>query len=404
MNPQPIDIESEPTNAIALRPSTPPALFGTTEPVEIVSKATAVADSLKSVIKKQGLISNIQGKEYPRCEAWTLLGTMLGVFPVCVWTKQVDQGWEARVEARTRDGSILGAAEAQCLRSERNWSNRDDFALRSMAQTRATAKALRMPLGFVMTLAGFCPTPAEEMEYEAPKAPKTVSPQFKAQTPVQSVKTSPSPSVASKSVPVVATAAQRDKMIAMIEAEGPDAIQKALGYFIETGAILPTESLKDVPLYWVPTTTGQMRDLGLFIARLADTGKAEKPAWVIIHPDPEPYKTNPASAFNAGEDETSPFDANLPVAPDPEGRSIPNEQAEFNDETWRKFVVPWGKHKGVPMDKVPKNFLYGLWANVTVETEYNGKPKKPETIAKDEAFRAALDQAGVAYKFELPKE
>ena len=34
-----------------------------------------------------------------------------------------------------------------------------------MAQTRATSKALRQPLGFVITLAGFDPTPAEEMPY-----------------------------------------------------------------------------------------------------------------------------------------------------------------------------------------------------------------------------------------------
>jgi hypothetical protein len=88
---------------------------------------------------------------------------MLGVFPVCVWTRQMEDGWEARVEARTRAGEIVGAAEAECLRSEKTWANRDDYALRSMAQTRATSKALRQPLGFVMQLAGFNPTPAEEM-------------------------------------------------------------------------------------------------------------------------------------------------------------------------------------------------------------------------------------------------
>jgi hypothetical protein len=38
-----------------------------------------------------------------------------------------------------------------------------------MAQTRATSKALRQPLGFVMQLAGFNPTPAEEMPRDEPK-------------------------------------------------------------------------------------------------------------------------------------------------------------------------------------------------------------------------------------------
>jgi hypothetical protein len=102
-------------------------------------------------------------------EGWTLLGSMLGVFPVVTWTRPVLNeeerpiGWEARVEARTRAGEIVGAAEAECIRSERSWTSRDDYALRSMAQTRAVSKALRLPLGFVMQLAGFDPTPAEEM-------------------------------------------------------------------------------------------------------------------------------------------------------------------------------------------------------------------------------------------------
>jgi hypothetical protein len=166
-DPQSIDVTS---TAVAVReqPQTqvaPVGLFGD-QPTEVVQRATAVATALKDVIAKQGLISRISGKEYPRCEAWTLLGTMIGVFPVLVWSKPVEGGWEARVEARTLSGAIVGAAEAQCLRTERNWGNRDDFAIRSMAQTRATAKALRMPLGFVMTLAGYSATPAEEMVEE----------------------------------------------------------------------------------------------------------------------------------------------------------------------------------------------------------------------------------------------
>ena len=98
---------------------------------------------------------------------------MLGVFPVVVWSKPVmvdgkHVGWEARVEARTRDGSVVGAAEAECMVSERTWGSRDDYARRSMAQTRATSKAMRGPLGFVMTLAGFEATPAEEMPRDEP--------------------------------------------------------------------------------------------------------------------------------------------------------------------------------------------------------------------------------------------
>lgn len=138
-------------------------------PAGFVTGYVAVADELSRVIRDKKLTTLISGKDHVRVEGWTLLGSMLGVFPVTEWTRPVTDGegkqigWEARVEARTRDGAVIGAAEAECLRSESLWKSRDDYALRSMAQTRATSKALRQPLGFVMTLAGFEATPAEEM-------------------------------------------------------------------------------------------------------------------------------------------------------------------------------------------------------------------------------------------------
>lgn len=149
----------------ALEPTAPApvTLFRTENPAEVVARATETADALAKVVKSKKLTTDIKGKDHVRVEGWTLLGTMLGVFPVCVWTRKLENGWEARVEARTLAGQIVGAAEAECLRAESLWSSRDDYALRSMAQTRATSKALRQPLGFVMTLAGFEATPAEEM-------------------------------------------------------------------------------------------------------------------------------------------------------------------------------------------------------------------------------------------------
>ncbi len=147
-------------------------LFRSDEPDEIIARATSTAGSLAKVIRSQKLAVTISGREHVRVEGWTLLGTLLGVFPYLVWTRPIGDGvelhivgWEARCEARTMDGRIVGSAEAMCSRSEKTWGNRDDYALRSMAQTRATSKALRQPLGFVMALAGFEATPAEEMTF-----------------------------------------------------------------------------------------------------------------------------------------------------------------------------------------------------------------------------------------------
>lgn len=153
-------------------------------PAAFVAGYVGVADELSRVIREKNLTTLISGKDHVRVEGWTLLGSMLGVFPVTVWTRPVMDGeakvgWEARVEAKTRDGAVIGAAEAECLRSESLWKGRDDYALRSMAQTRATSKALRQPLGFVMTLAGFDATPAEEMPHNAGGEPKPTEKQIK---------------------------------------------------------------------------------------------------------------------------------------------------------------------------------------------------------------------------------
>lgn len=152
--------------------TSPATLFRTDDPAEVAARAIATADALMGVVnqRRRDLISVISGKDYPQVECWTLLGTLLGVFPVCEWTRPITDnegtilGWEARVTAKTRDGSVVGAAESMCMFAERTWANRESFALRGMAESRATSRALRKPLGFVMKLAGLEATAAEEMD------------------------------------------------------------------------------------------------------------------------------------------------------------------------------------------------------------------------------------------------
>jgi hypothetical protein len=149
----------------------PPALvnlFGSTDPDLVLAEAAKVAAALEKVIRAQKLYVTIRGRDHVRVEGWTLLGTMLGVFPVLAWTRPLADGWEARVEAKTMGGQVVGAAESECLRSETRWRNADDYALRSMAATRATSKALRQPLGFIMPLAHFAETPLEEIPPDEP--------------------------------------------------------------------------------------------------------------------------------------------------------------------------------------------------------------------------------------------
>lgn len=155
----------------------PPALFGSPDdPEHTVEMMTRHAKALARIIEEQKLYTQIRGRRHIQVEGWTTLGAMVGVFPVTVWTRELPNGWEARVEARTLSGAVVGAAEAMCTHDEKpgsggsvnQWKNADEFALRSMAQTRATSKALRMPLAFIVKMAGFDASPTEEMVVEAP--------------------------------------------------------------------------------------------------------------------------------------------------------------------------------------------------------------------------------------------
>lgn len=160
-----------------LVPHQPATLFRTDDPVEVLERASRVATALKSVIVQQNLFKVINDKPHVFVEAWTTCGAMLGLTAYTVWSRPLGErgehgyDWEARVEVRTLDGRTLSAAEAMCSRKEGKWAKRDDYAVRSMAQTRATSKALRIPLGFIVTLAGYSATPAEEMPEQSDVTP-----------------------------------------------------------------------------------------------------------------------------------------------------------------------------------------------------------------------------------------
>ena len=157
-------------------------LFGTDDPSLVIERASAIATALADVIKKQGLATMIQGKSHVRVEGWTVLGSMIGVFPVLESCEAIEidgiDGFVATVNAQTMNGNVIGKATAYCMRSENRWRNADTYAVASMAQTRATSKALRIPLGFIMQIAGYETTPAEERDLEPPK-PKATGKQVK---------------------------------------------------------------------------------------------------------------------------------------------------------------------------------------------------------------------------------
>jgi hypothetical protein len=143
-----------------------PVSLGTlqaTNPAALVSGAAEMAHELAAVINKQKLFTVIQGKKFVGVEGWTTLATMLGVTAREVSTTEQNGVYVAVVElVRMSDGACISRASAECG-EEKPWNTRPKYARRSMAQTRATGKACRLAFSWIMSLAGYEVTPAEEM-------------------------------------------------------------------------------------------------------------------------------------------------------------------------------------------------------------------------------------------------
>jgi hypothetical protein len=111
-------------------------------------------------------VGQLAGKTY-------LQGRFYGVTALCTSTKYVEfgegdsrvSGFEARADALLiSSNQVISSAEALCLNDEPNWSRKPLYQLKIMSQIRAMAKALRNVLSWVVVLAGYAPTPQEEMD------------------------------------------------------------------------------------------------------------------------------------------------------------------------------------------------------------------------------------------------
>lgn len=169
-------------------------------PAVVLEEARNAARALKDVLDAKAKKVVFNGEQYLEFEDWQTLGRFYGVTAKVVDTHFVEygdvKGFAARAVALRADGAEISAAEAECLNDEPKWRSRPVyewgetptgrrerlkvgeepvplFMLKSMAQTRASAKALRNVLAWVVVLAGYRPTPAEELppERDAGAAP-----------------------------------------------------------------------------------------------------------------------------------------------------------------------------------------------------------------------------------------
>ncbi len=122
-------------------------------------EAVQLAVLLKNLVIQQKLYTPIQGKNYVMVEGWQMAGFLTGM-------KVLSSGSEIKYSATARifkGETLIGVGYAICSSKESKKKSFDEYAILSMAQTRAIGKAYRNKIGFIMKLAGFHPTPAEEM-------------------------------------------------------------------------------------------------------------------------------------------------------------------------------------------------------------------------------------------------
>lgn len=153
----------------------------------------SLSNELKRFVKDAHLVSNIKGKDYCNVEAWQMAGASLGLFPIITNVQDLSSETEikymATCEVRSyQDNKLVSVGIAICSNKEGSKKFFDEYAILSMAQTRAVGKAFRNQLAWLMKAAGFEATPAEEMDFVDAKADTRVHEEPKKPSkPVQTV-------------------------------------------------------------------------------------------------------------------------------------------------------------------------------------------------------------------------
>jgi len=172
-------------------------------PSKVLAEAQQAAAELVKVINMKPKPVKFNNETYLEFEDWQTCAKFYGVTAKVESTNFVNydgvKGFEATAVAVDATGREVSRAEALCLNDEENWGmvpkyewqdELDDkgkkiwdegkkrykgkrvqvgespkplFQLKSMAQTRACSKVLRQVFSWVVVLAGYRPTPAEEM-------------------------------------------------------------------------------------------------------------------------------------------------------------------------------------------------------------------------------------------------
>jgi hypothetical protein len=190
-----------------------------------------LAKDLAKFIKDNKLTTNVQGKEFVNVEGWQYAGSRLGIVPIVEHVINVSSAEEMKYQAKVtlfdlRHQTTVGAGFAVCSNKESGKKFYQEFAIMSMAQTRAIGKAYRNCLAWIIRAAGYEPTPAEEMDYNTNTQAAAPAPAVAAAQAVPAMQVVPAEAPAGHGTAVAAeqaaapvqyaTAAQKEEIIRLL--------------------------------------------------------------------------------------------------------------------------------------------------------------------------------------------
>ena len=145
-------------------------LATTTKSVELNTPEQIMkfANNLKKMVVDENLYSKIQGKNYVNVEGWQMAGAFTNMSAIIESTENLSEGnnykYQAAASLYDQHGNKVGYGVAICSNGEPGKKGFAEYAVLSMAQTRAIGKAYRNKLGWLLKAAGYETTPAEEMD------------------------------------------------------------------------------------------------------------------------------------------------------------------------------------------------------------------------------------------------
>lgn len=163
--------------------STPTSTLTVSKPVS-PEFAKELANKLTDFLKTNNLLVNIAGKNYVPVEGWQFTGAGAGLTQIIISCERVapfDVGdtetdeikYKAVAEIVNEQGTVVSRGFAWCSNKEAKKKSFDEYAIASMAQTRAIGKAYRNILSWIVKMAGYEATPAEEVDDDKMEADLT---------------------------------------------------------------------------------------------------------------------------------------------------------------------------------------------------------------------------------------